>query len=451
MAKPKRLSRQAVLGQKGINVVEKLVLDMGSRWTPSGPNEVGIDGYIELFDPNSGEALGKNVAVQSKAVSRLQQETEEGFRYSCSRRDIDYWLQGNMPVILVVSRPDHGDAYWVAVKDYFGDGEARVSSTVHFNKKRNRLSKDSFHALARSGRSPREGLYLAPVPRKERIFSNLLELTRHPATIWVGRTHLRYAGQIWSALRESKGEVPGSWLLRSHAVMSFTNLAEHPWGEVCDLGTVEEFATSEWSQASDPVRQREFVELLNRTLAMQLFPEVRYWDREGCFAVWGTIKAGTLKRTYSSLRRKSRIAIITKYEKEIAEGRRFEWLRHLAFRGHFRRLENTWYLEITPTYRFTKDGVTLDRFHESRLKGIKRLEGNRAVLSSVLYWADYLSSFSALFEAPPLTFGPLRSFEATVGLSDELWSASDEHAPGVKEEDSEDQLSLLDSSEGFQE
>jgi len=44
---------------------------MGSRWTPSGPNEVGNRWYIELFDPNSHEALGLTIAAQSKVHSAL--------------------------------------------------------------------------------------------------------------------------------------------------------------------------------------------------------------------------------------------------------------------------------------------------------------------------------------------------------------------------------------------
>ena len=70
-AKPKTLSSQGLLGQKGINFIERVVLDMGSRWTPAGPNEVGIDGYIELFDPSSRVALCKTLAVQSKVVSEF--------------------------------------------------------------------------------------------------------------------------------------------------------------------------------------------------------------------------------------------------------------------------------------------------------------------------------------------------------------------------------------------
>jgi hypothetical protein len=79
----------------------------------------------------------------------------------------------------------------------------------------------------------------------------------------------------------------------------------------------------------------------------------------------------------------------------------------MAFRGRFRFLEGQWYLEVTPTYRFTHDGYGLDRFHEDRLKGIKLIEGYRAVLNSVLFWADYLRPKETLFgvRAPALEFG----------------------------------------------
>jgi hypothetical protein len=84
--KPKTLSSQGLLGQKGINLIEHIVLEMGSRWTPSGANEVGIDGYIELFDPTSHVALGKTLAIQSKAVSKFANKTEETFDFWCDRR-----------------------------------------------------------------------------------------------------------------------------------------------------------------------------------------------------------------------------------------------------------------------------------------------------------------------------------------------------------------------------
>jgi hypothetical protein len=98
----------------------------------------------------------------------------------------------------------------------------------------------------------------------------------------------------------------------------------------------------------------------------------------------------------------------------------------MAFRGQFRLLEEQWYLELTPTYRFTTDGYTLDRFHEDRLKGIKRIEGNRAVLSTVLFWADYLKRKESLFGGnTPLVFGDLLTFTCEVGIIDPEWLSED--------------------------
>ena len=86
-----------------------------------------------------------------------------------------------------------------------------------------------------------------------------------------------------------------------------------------------------------------------------------------------------------------------------------------------------WYLELTPTYRFTHDGHSLERFHEDRLKGIKRIEGNRAVLSSVLFWADYLRPKVTLFSASTsaLQFGELLTFSFDVGIVDRYWLSAD--------------------------
>src|SRR6266436_943741 len=101
--RPKTISVQGVTGQKGINAIERVVLEMGSRWTPSGANEVGIDGYIELFDPNSHEALGLTIAVQSKVATATVSSSANTFDYWCDPNDVVYWLNGNTPVILVVS------------------------------------------------------------------------------------------------------------------------------------------------------------------------------------------------------------------------------------------------------------------------------------------------------------------------------------------------------------
>ncbi len=106
----------------------------------------------------------------------------------------------------------------------------------------------------------------------------------------------------------------------------------------------------------------------------------------------------------------------------------FQCLRHLAFRRQFRLFDERWYLEITPTYVFTADGMLLDRYNEDLLKKIKQIEGNRAVLSPLLFWADYLSSKHDLLRAQDarrLKFGQLVEVELPVGIVDKAWSAAE--------------------------
>src|SRR4051794_39611750 len=99
--RPKTISGQGLTGQRGINLIERIVLEMQSCWTPSGPNEIGIDGYIELFDPTTRESLGLTLAAQSKVVNALAGDSSPTFEYRCEPADVQYWLSGSMPVILV--------------------------------------------------------------------------------------------------------------------------------------------------------------------------------------------------------------------------------------------------------------------------------------------------------------------------------------------------------------
>jgi hypothetical protein len=96
--------------------------------------------------------------------------------------------------------------------------------------------------------------------------------------------------------------------------------------------------------------------------------------------------------------------------------------RHSAFGGRFVRYGSIWYLQITPTYHFTRDGERLSRYAPDLLSGIKRLETNQAVRGQVIMWAHLLTERS-LFDMGPqfLDFGSLLDFELDVGLDDDAW------------------------------
>jgi len=123
------------------------------------------------------------------------------------------------------------------------------------------------------------------------------------------------------------------------------------------------------------------------------------------------------------------MTVVAKYGKKSRDGRQFTWLRHLAFRRQFRLFESQWYLEITPTYVFTWDGIHLDRFHEQRLKKIKLIEKNRAVLAAIVFWSDYLKTKEDLLYSSmmrKLKFGDLMETSLEVGIDDSSWSAGEE-------------------------
>ncbi len=180
----KKIVKAARTGELGINLIQRVVLDeLGCMWYPTGGTEAGIDGTIELIAAGTDEATAQIISVQSKASSSFAGETPDRFEYLCKQRDLDYWLQGNTPVILVCSRPSTNEAYWVSIKDYFRDQRTRASKKVVFNKQTNRFDKTARPALEKLGIPRDSGLYLGALPHEEVVFSDLLPIRSLPARL----------------------------------------------------------------------------------------------------------------------------------------------------------------------------------------------------------------------------------------------------------------------------
>lgn len=427
----KTISAQGITGQKGVNLIEGVVLKMGSRWTVSGPNEVGIDGYIELFDPVSRESLGLTLAIQSKVVSAIRDQEDE-FRYSCAQSDLEYWLKGNIPVVLIVSAPDTDQAYWVWIQEAFDGWRPGDPTSILFRKSRNRFDASVLSELVRIG-APVKGLYVAPRPEPERLWTNLLSIETLPDAVFIGATKFSLRDQVRDELSIKKSQPKSGWVIWEKKIISFDDLWTDQWSGIVEPGTVEGFSTAEWSESTDPDRRRLFVQLLNSTLREELADKVRFWPDDDCFAMAGPER----KESYRSLKKNSGLSVVSKFSAKSKDGRTFHYWRHLAFRGKFRSLENLWFLEITPTYRFTYNGYDKDRFHESRLKKIKEIEGNRAVLSGVLFWADFLKPREDLFSegVPLISFGGLATFSIPVGIEDKTWQKNDPDAAAQEQRD----------------
>jgi hypothetical protein len=430
----KKISNATIVGQQGINLIERIALDIGFAWNATNL-DAGIDGYIEIRDSATSQATNCIIQVQSKATEQpFEAETSASFEFRCDSRDLEYWLTGNAPVILIRSRPKSDEAYWVSIKDYFRDIKTKKSGKIVFDKIRDRFDTKAKDALIRLATPSDSGLYLGTSPKQEIIYTNLLEIAPFPEHYFVAQTDYRTAGELFAALREMTTNVRGEWLLNNKTLMSFHNLRNQPWSNICDIGTCDELDTVEWGNSVDPARQRLFVQLLNACLKEKLYSKgIKFSRDNGFYYFRATQDLSEKEYAYQSRENKTSRAVFKGYPKK-SDHTKMLYYRHSAFEGRFVRYENQWYLQVTPNYYFSWDGERPSRYTPDLLSGIKRLENNQAVHGQVVMWANVLTERS-LFDRGPtfLDFVSLLQFPLDSGLDDASW---------LKHEDAEKRQAL---------
>lgn len=449
--KPKKYTQQSLTGQKGINIIERIVLDMGFVWNPTHL-EAGIDGIIEIRDSQTQDATNFVIQVQSKATTLpFTAETENSFEYNCDERDLDYWLKGNCPVLLVCSNVVDNKAYWISIKDYFKDQARRKSKKILFNKQKNILTKESRQDLLQLGVPETSGYYLSPPPIKEVIYSNLLKLAKYPANIFEAETKYRKRSELWSALNElnDKKGIHKSWVLGDGKIYSFTDLSQIPWVNFVNSKTIKTFPASNWSKATLLDTKRSFVQLLNNTFETFVHHKGilhKKIDKIDLYYFRPVLDEAGLPETravgYNRLGRKSKQTVCDRYARK-SDPTIISYYRHLSFEVHFMRIESDWYLEITPTYYFTHDGFKIHTYYESKLKGKKGLDKAETVFSETLFWGDILTrGQDYMFYGEAISFEFLFHSEFGVGLNDDAWLEKEDDE---KKKILQNQLSLFDN------
>jgi hypothetical protein len=423
----KKYTQQTLTGQAGINLIEKRVLQMGWVWNATNI-EAGIDGYIEIRDPATGRATNIILQVQSKALSQFTGESVDSLDYTCSPRDLEYWMSGNAPVILVVSNPTTEEAYWASIKDYFNTPARRRDRRVTFDKRRDRFDADARDRLAQLAMPRFLGIYLTPPPRPETLYSNLLRVAEFPKNMYRANTELRDGREIRKRLGWSDG-APDDWFFRARQVISFEPFESTLWEEIVDRGTVEEFDLAEWAFSPDTDRVNEFLELMFHALKAKLRPlGVAYYRDGEYFYFIATSDLKPKRVEYKSLRKNTTRTVFQGFpSKDDPSHMRF--YRHVAFQPQFFCFDQTWYLTISPTYHFTFDGWRQHKWYESKLKGIKALEKNPAVLGQVAFWGALLREQGGLFQDSKtslLKFGELASHHLEAGINETLWLWNEE-------------------------
>lgn len=269
---------------------------------------------------------------------------------------------------------------------------------------------------------------VSPVDEEE-AFSNLLPLRHFPERLFVGPALCRSMKQGWAILQQPGGtsRVSGAWTLYEGNIYSFQDPERSRLRNIVDIGGLEEFDSKEWAFSDDSDKRRLFVYLLNACLRDDLWTlGVRHHGSQDVYAFMGRPDEPPRKLKYANLKLRSTATVVAHYESTSKEGKKYPFMRHTAFTGRFRLLDGLYYLEITPTYRFTRDGRDLDRFHDMRLSGIKRLERNRSVLSQLLIWqATLRAPWPRTDSSRLLEFAPLLSFRFSSNLIESELTALD--------------------------
>jgi hypothetical protein len=148
-------------------------------------------------------------------------------------------------------------------------------------------------------------------------------------------------------------------------IFSFIDPANSPVSRLF-AGTADRMSADDWACSDAEDERRRFVWLLKAALQEQSGPALRS-SRE---LMWVAATAELpleipIPGTFNTR------TLVKRYEKADGETR---YVRHLGFEPRFVSFGDQWFLEITPTYHFTRDGREPDRFAAEHRSGIKRIE-----------------------------------------------------------------------------
>lgn len=438
----KKYGQTNLTGQQGVNLVENRVHDMGFAWNPTQTDQ-GIDGTIEIVESATRIATNLIIQVQVKATStEFQSNSDTAFSFSCDAADIDYWMNGNAPVILIVCKPKSREAYWKDIKAYFGDPRNNGTKTVRFNKESDKFDASAAQLLADLAK-PSGGTYLGTLPKKEKLISNLFPVARFPQTIWSATSKYRDPKKFRHALKNLPDDSKHlrEFFLNGNTVYSCLDLNTPPLNRLIEAGTVEENPAEDWALAEDPDLKRHFVHLLNLCFKQFLFKRGVAYDPEkklNYFKCNNTEKPHKIRA--KSLQNTGVQSAAEWHPSKQNDG--YGYFRHKAAFTNFVRLDDKWYLEVSPTYFFTSDGRTEFRNAEKLLSGIKRMERHPSVRGNLLLWRAVLSDLDLTKRYDLLSFDPPAEFELEAGIDDTAWQRAGVSEPTGDDEDdaSEDDI-----------
>jgi nucleoside phosphorylase len=106
----------------------------------------------------------------------------------------------------------------------------------------------------------------APLAKQEQLFSNLLEVSYFPETLYSVQTSCEDDRDVWAILNNEMFNPPNDWILRAKTLYAFHDFSDPIWKKVCEDNTPEPQTTSHWAASDNNDRMWEFIDLLKNCL-----------------------------------------------------------------------------------------------------------------------------------------------------------------------------------------
>jgi len=111
-----QINKTSLTGESGVTIVKSLVEnEFGWLFRPNHlEHDFGIDAYIDVIT-DKGQVTGKSIAIQIKTgISFFHEENEIGFVYRGEMKHLNYYLNLEVPLVIIIVNNIQRTAYWCA-------------------------------------------------------------------------------------------------------------------------------------------------------------------------------------------------------------------------------------------------------------------------------------------------------------------------------------------------
>ena len=217
--------------------------------------------------------------------------------------------------------------------------------------------------------------------------------------------------------------------------------------DIVDLDQVEAVETSYLAFHEDLEEQNNFAFLLKNTLKYQVREDLS-WQKENKLLYFKALQAKKPRTfRYEASKNKTSADVVNVIMSKKEDGR-VEFVRHHAFVPRFERLDDQWFLVITPTYFFTTNGFTPHSYPQALLAGKKRMDNSASLRGQVIMWHRFLTQRERaegdLFgrsasPEPCLRFGQPPQIALETRVPEDVWGAPKKKA---EEFDTQERLAV---------